>query len=95
MHRQIVIQTLTSYYQLDCSFLIVIHGTTIPLAYQFIVTTIKLVNMTNYYFPTNQYPEIMDWDNLSQYKNLVYNKKIEEKCPLVLYPTEIEGRFTH
>ena len=30
-------------------------------------------------FPTNQYPEIMDWVNISQYKNLVCNKTIKEK----------------
>ena len=42
-------------------------------------------------FPTNQYPELIEWINLSQYQNLVYNKTIEEKWPLVLYPTEREG----
>ena len=46
-------------------------------------------------FPTNQYPEIMDWVNLSYYKKFVYNQMIEEKCSLVFYPTEIEGSFAH
>ena len=45
-------------------------------------------------FPTNQYPEPIEWINLSQYQNLVYNKTIEEKWTLELYSTEEKGRFS-
>ena len=44
-------------------------------------------------FPTNQYPELIEWINLSQYQRLVCNKTIEEKWPLVLGLTESGGRF--
>ena len=44
-------------------------------------------------FPTNQYPEPIEWINLSQYKHYVSNRTIEEKWPLVLGITESGGRF--
>ena len=44
-------------------------------------------------FPTNQYPEPLEWINLSQYKYYVSNRTIEEKWPLVLGITENGGRF--
>ena len=45
-------------------------------------------------FPTSQYPETIEWVNLSQIKNLVYNRTIEKKWPLKLYPAGEEGRFS-
>ena len=50
--------------------------------------------MNDYQFSDKQLFKTIEWVNLSQYQNLVYNKTSEEKWPLKLYPTEEEGRVS-
>ena len=97
MHHQLVIQISITYYELDFSFLIAIHGTMIPLGipiYRYNYQACQYDGGTITNFPTNQYPEPIEWINLSQYHNFVYNQIIEEKWPLELYLTEIERRLS-
>ena len=73
------------------------HGSIIPSEFQFIIIVLKLVNMKEeqlLIFRQINIQNLFEWVNLSQYQRLVRNKTIEEKWPLVLYPTDEEGRFS-